>query len=89
MGLGARKATRAVFGFNNATVVQDGTTYTNVTERYKFKSSLGMVIEAEWAATTSWGLSLRYVREHFKTQEANPRTYNGDHLGLATQFYFN
>lgn len=89
MGLGARKATRAVYGSNNATVVKDGITSTNVTERLKFKSSLGMLIEGEWAAMPSWGLSLRYVRERFKTQETNPRTYNGDHLGLATQFYFN
>jgi hypothetical protein len=29
------------------------------------------------------------VRERFKTQDANPQTVNGDHLGLATQFYFN
>jgi hypothetical protein len=89
MGLGARKATRAVFGLNNATIVSGSTTYTNVTVREQFSSSVGLVMEGEWAATPSWGLSLRYVRERFKTQDANPQTVNGDHLGLATQFYFN
>lgn len=90
LGLGARKATRAVLGVNNATLrLNDGSTVSNVTFRQKYTSSVGVVLEGEWAITPGWGLSLRYVRERFKTQDEAPETVNGDHVGLATQWYFN
>ncbi len=90
LGLGARKATRAVFGVNNATLSDgNGNTQQNVTFREKYKSSVGVVLEGEWAITPGWGLSLRYVRERFKTQDDAPETVKGDHVGLATQWYFN
>lgn len=88
LGLGARRSTRAVFGLNSATVSNGNGGTQIVSTREPLKAQVGWVAEAEWALTPSWGLSLRYVRERFKTEGDDPLTFKGDHLGVATQLYF-
>lgn len=86
LGVGVRRATRPVLRYKNANVaLPDGTEVTGFDATYHLQSAPGVVLEGEWRVTPSWGLSLRYVKEHFKVQGVR---IDADHVGVNTQWYF-
>ena len=88
IGFGVRKATRAVLSIVNGST-SDQTL--SVNERIPFKSSVGVLIEGEYAVTPNWGLKARYVHENYTVpaEGMGDVKFSGDHIGLLTVFYFN
>lgn len=91
VGLGVRKATHAKFSSRGGTCTYpDGSTEACPRIDEKLNASTGIILEAEWAVTPSWGLKGRYVRESFKFEnDPTQEKYEGDHVGLMSVFYFN
>lgn len=89
IGFGLRTTTGARFHSEGDPVTTNGVTQPSYTTDYKFKSSTGLILETEWAATPSWGLKARYVHESYRrTDIPDGEKYQADHLGLLTVFYF-
>lgn len=88
VGVGVRRATRPVLRFKNASVTIDGTKIENFNEDFDLQPSTGIVLEGEWRLTPSWGVSLRYVKEHFNYGSGPGSRIEADHLGINTQWYF-
>jgi hypothetical protein len=53
----------------------------------KFKSSLGWIVEGEYAIIPSVGLKLRYVKEDY-TSRATGEKADGSHFGVLGVYYF-
>ncbi len=54
---------------------------------YEFKDSTGAVVELEYMATPSIGVSLRYVNDKFEEKRYGDKI-KGDHVGAFANFYF-
>lgn len=54
----------------------------------KYKSSVGVVLEAEYMPTRAIGIKLRGVSESYKP-EVLGKTISGNHLGVIAVYYFN
>lgn len=86
LGVGVRRATRPTLRYKNANIVlPDGSEVTGFDATYGLQSTTGIVLEGEWRMTPSWGVSLRYVKEHFKVPGVR---IDADHVGVNTQWYF-
>lgn len=53
----------------------------------KFSNTVGLVIEAEYIASSKFGIKARYVNEKYKP-ENSPISLDGSHFGVLTSFYF-
>lgn len=53
----------------------------------KYKSSMGWILEGEYAITPSVGLKARYVKEDY-TSRATGEKADGSHFGLLGVYYF-
>lgn len=82
VGFGVRRATRATYSLYGGSVSTPLKTH--------FKASTGIVLEGEYFIAPSWSVKARYVHETFRSTDATPELrFDGSHLGLLTQFYFN
>ena len=54
---------------------------------YEFKDSTGAVVELEYMATPSIGVTLRYVNDKFEEKRYGG-SVKGDHVGAFANFYF-
>jgi len=92
IGFGVRKATHAVFKFDN-------TACTSCNGTAHFKSNVGAILEAEYTLTPSWGLKARYVVESYRVKNAPQALLDGglltleekfeaNHLGVMSVWYF-
>ena len=87
IGFGLRTTTSARFHSEGGTQSDGVTPYPTLD--FKFKSSTGLILEAEWAATPSWGIKARYVHESYRFKDfPEVEKYEANHLGLLTVFYF-
>jgi hypothetical protein len=92
IGFGVRKATHPVFKLDNTSCAScNGTAH--------FKSNVGVVLEVEYALTSSWGLKARYVMESYRVQSAPAallkdgsltleEKFEANHLGVMSVWYF-
>ncbi len=92
VGFGFRKALGGHFsrkGFTCPTPSDPEATCATLSE--DLNSSIGVILEGEYMLTPSWGMKLRYVHESFKfnNQNYDPKSYDGDHIGVITAVYFN
>jgi len=91
VGFGVRRSTRAQFAAVGGTCTAlDGST-APCNDHERLKASTGIVLEAEWMATPSWGLKARLVHETYRFEDTtlDDQKYKGDHIGLMTSYYFN
>jgi hypothetical protein len=95
IGLGARRAIRSTIRFegsltcDSAGVFGAGTVPCPLV-RLEMKSSTGIILEGEYLVTPSWGLKARLVHESYRFKDApEVKRYDGSHLGLMTNSYFN
>ncbi|MDI1261554.1 hypothetical protein [Aquabacterium sp.] len=54
----------------------------------KFKSSMGWILEGEYAIIPSVGLKVRYVKEDYTSKAANGLKLDGSHFGVLGVYYF-
>lgn len=93
IGFGARRSLKARFAARGGTCTENGTSGPCEPISAHLKGSTGVVLEAEWMATPSWGLKARWVHESFHFEDDtiydSQRKFKGDHFGLMTSYYFN
>ena len=53
----------------------------------KYKSSMGWILEGEFAITPSVGLKARYIKEDY-TGQIDGKKFDGSHFGLLGVYYF-
>lgn len=97
VGFGVRKSMYSSFRVNDASC-QPATCGGG--GRLRYSSSVGIILEGEYAVTPGWGLRARYVWEDYKvSKEDSSLTANfpwaekgykvrGDHFGLMSVWYF-
>lgn len=79
LGLGLRDATDARLHSSGATAMGD----------YRFKASVGEILQLEYLVSPSLGLDMRYVHEIYRLDGGGPGTsINGSHFGLGLAGYF-
>ena len=94
IGFGVRKATHAAFKLDNTTC---GGASCEGTAR--FKSNVGVILEAEYALTPNWGLKARYVVESYRVKNGPQflldnraltleQKFEANHLGVMSAWYF-
>jgi hypothetical protein len=54
----------------------------------KFKSSVGWILEGEYAIIPSVGLKVRYVKEDYTSKSVNGPKFDGSHFGVLGVYYF-
>jgi outer membrane protein W len=86
IGMGMRRSTEATLRRTGGTCGSNPCT----DYRLEMESSTGAILEAEYLVTPSWGLKARYVRENYRFKEfPDAIKFEGDHIGLMTNYYFN
>lgn len=88
IGFGVRKALRPTFKVDNVKFAVDGQEVT-ASGKFDFKSSVGIIVEAEYALTPSWGLKGRYVFESYRLRnDPQGERFDANHLGVNSVWYF-
>jgi len=97
VGFGVRKALYAAVRANDASCPVNTC---GGGGRIRYRSSVGLVLETEYALSPDWGLRARYVRESYKVSKSDPdlsdtvadgwvgEKVRADHIGLMSVWYF-
>ena len=80
VGGGVRKATSVKYNGSGA-----GTQFG---PDQSYKSSVGLILEGEYAITPKVGLKARYVNEDYTLQDATKVKRDGSHIGVLAVYYF-
>lgn len=94
IGFGVRKSTNPVVKIDNGRLSGETTRFD---AKINMKSSIGFLIEGEYAVTPGWSLKGRYVYESFRTRDTdNPANvllengndkHKGDHFAIQSVWY--
>jgi hypothetical protein len=91
IGFGVRKALNPQIRIQNGHYTDsNGNEVGGIYESYDMKSSVGWILEGEYAVTPSWSLKARYVMESFRYVDyPEAEKYNANHLGIESVWYMN